>query len=476
MRAPSLSLLAACLVGLGCTVGPDFHRPATPADSAYAGSVPSETVVADGAAQRFVEAKSIPAHWWRMFGSPALDATVERALVGNPGLAASRAALRRSQDSLRAGYGVFLPQVDARAGASRQLSNTAPGVLPSSEFNLYTLSGTVSYGIDLWGGGRRQVEALGAAVDAQRYTLAAAYVMLTSNVVDALIAQAAYQAQIDVTKELLTLLQKQVATARSQASAGTAPYSNVLSLESQLASTRAQLPPLQAKIDETASLLAALSGLTPADWGQPSMQLTDLVLPRELPVTVPSRLVRQRPDVLVAEAVLHAANANIGVATAAMLPNLTLSGSYGVGATSGPAASFWSLAAGVTQPLFRGGTLDYQRRAAIDARDEAAANYRATVLAAFQQVVNALRGLEHDAESVDAQRAAVTAAEKAVRLIEANYRAGLVTYLPVLVADVQYQQAKSAYAQASAQRLQDTVALFVALGGGWWNDPEAVRE
>ena len=467
---------ATFVLAAGCAVGPDFHRPAAPTDQAYTSQPSTATRVADGQAQRFERGKPLQADWWQMLRCPELDAVVAQALARNPGLEAARATLRQNQDSLRAGYGVFFPQVDAHAGAGRELNNPSPGFFPSNTFNLFTLSGTVSYPLDIWGGERRQVEVLGAAVDAQRYSFAAAYVMLTSNVVDAVIAQAAYREEIDVTKATLALLKEQVRIAEAQATGGTLPYANVLSLQSQLASTEATLPPLEEKIDQAADLLAALSGLTPASYKVPSLPLSDFHLPEDLPVSVPSQLVRQRPDVLIAEAELHAANASIGVATAAMLPNLTLSGTLGANNTSlgnlfRPGSLFWSVGGGLTQPVFHGGALYYQRKAAIDARDAAAANYRQTVLGAFQQVADTLRALTHDADTLAAQTEAVETAEKAMRLMQANYQAGIATYLQVLIADEQYLQAKIGFVQAVAQRLQDTVALYVALGGGWNTKP-----
>jgi NodT family efflux transporter outer membrane factor (OMF) lipoprotein len=458
----------------GCAVGPDFQRPAAPGDVRYTPEAPQSTAAGEGHAQRFIAGQAVDARWWQLLRCPALDSIVGQALSGNQSLEASRATLRESQDSLRAGYGVFFPQVDARAGATRQLYNPAPGTLPSSTFNLFSLSGTVSYSLDVWGGQRRQVEALGAAVDVQRYALAAAYIMLTGNVVDAVIAQAAYGDELDATRATISVLQEQVRIARAQATGGTSPYSTVLTLQSQLASTEATLPPLEEKIDQAADLLAMLTGRTPASWKQPTLALSDLRLPDELPVSLPSQLVRQRPDVLVAEAQLHGANANIGVATAAMLPNVTLTGALGANGTSlgnvfASNSPFWSAGAGLVQPVFHGGALYYQRKAAIDARDAAAAEYRQTVLGAFQQVADTLRGLSHDADTLAAETEAVETAEKALRLVQANYQSGIATYLQVLVADGLYLQAKLGYVQAVAQRLQDTVALYVALGGGWWN-------
>jgi len=461
-------------------VGPNFDPPVAPGDRDYRREPVAQTGVADGVSQEFRYGQPVASEWWRSLHSPVLDAIVARALAANPGLEQARATLRQNQDSLRAGYGVFFPQVNASAGALREDFNPLPGVFPHGTYNLFTLSGTVSYTFDVWGGQRRQVEELRAAVDAQRYSLAGAYEMLAGNVVDALIAQVAYRAEMDATRATLVLLRQQVRIANAQATAGTAAYSTVLSLQSQVASTEATLPPLEQKFDQTDDLLAALSGTTPAAFSEPSLTIAEIHLPQDVPVTLPSRLVRQRPDILVAEAELHAANANIGVTTAAMLPNLTLSGDLGTNSTQlgnllGPASAFWSIGAGLTQPIFHGGTLYYQHRAAIDARDAAAASYRQTVLTAFQQVADTLLALGHDADALAAQTEAVDAASRALRLIQANYLSGIATYLQVLVADDQYLQAKIGYVQAVAQRLQDTVALFVALGGGWWNTPAATH-
>jgi NodT family efflux transporter outer membrane factor (OMF) lipoprotein len=471
-----LAVFASVLVSAGCAVGPDFHRPAAPTDRGYTPGTLTATASADGKSQRFDEARVVTARWWQILRCPALDTMVSQALAANPGVDAARATLRRAQDSLRAGYGAFFPQVDARAGASRERYNPAPGSIPSNTFSLFTLSGTVSYTIDIWGGTRRQTEVLGAAVDAQRYALAGTYLMLSSNVVDTAIAQAAYRAEIEATRATVALLREQVRIAKAQATGGTVPFANVLSLESQVAAIEATLPPLEQRIDQATDLLAALRGMTPANAAPSPAALADFRLPEDLPLSVPSQLVRQRPDVLIAEAELHAANATIGVATAAMLPSLTISAGYGAGATSlgdvfGPASVAWNLGGGLAQPIFHGGALYYQRKAAIDARDAAAADYRQTVLAAFEQVADTLRGLSHDADAINAQTEAVDTAEGALHLLQANYEAGIATYLQVLVADQQYLQAKIGYVEAVAQRLQDSVALYVALGGGWWNTP-----
>jgi len=297
---------------------------------------------------------------------------------------------------------------------------------------------------------------------------------LSANIANALIAQAAYRAEIEATEQLIELQKRQVQLAEVQAQAGTAPYSSVLTLQSQLASEKATVPQLQQRLDQTDDLLASLVGHTPADWKAPRIDFAEITLPSNLPVSLPSDLTRQRPDILEAEAALHAASANIGVATAAMLPSVTLSGTYGANNTSlgqltAANATFWGLEANATTPIFEGGTLWYKRKAAVDNYREAAALYQQTVLGAFAQVADTLRAVQHDAEILEAQDEAVEAAQKALHLVQANFQAGLANYSDVMIADAQYHQAKIADLQTIALRYQDTVALFVALGGGWWN-------
>ena len=477
--------LAAAALGLsGCAVGPDFVRPEAPGVTRYTPEpAPRTTVAAAGRAQTFTEGARIAADWWRLFGSAKLDAIVAQSLADNPTLQAAEASLRRSQDNLRAGYGVFFPSIDAGAGVGRERSNPAAlgSSQPASVFNLLTLSASVSYTLDVWGGNRRALEGLGAQVEADRVTVLGTYLMLSGNAVNAVIAQAAYRAQIQATRDLVTFEKQQIHVAEAQVQAGTVPQSNVLSLRSQLASTEAGLPALQLKVDQADHLLAVLAGRTPGEYAPVPVALGEISLPTDVPVTLPSELVRQRPDILLAEAQLHAANAQLGVATAAMLPSLTLSAGYGVasntpGTLLSATSSLWNVGAGITAPLFRGATTWYQRKAAIDAHEQATALYRQAVLAAFQQVADTLRALEHDAEALRAQQEAVDTAEEALKLVQFNYEAGIATYLQVLVADGQYLQTKQGYLQAVAQRLQDTVALYVALGGGWWNGTTAARQ
>jgi NodT family efflux transporter outer membrane factor (OMF) lipoprotein len=473
----SRCLAAALACGLGgCAVGPDFHRPAAPAVTHYGfGEDAAQTSAAEGVAQRFNPGANVAGDWWRLFNSTQLQAIVAEALANNPGLAATQASLRASEDSLRAGYGIFYPQVRADAAATRERLSPAQlnENVRASAFNLFTLSASASYALDIFGGDRRQLEGLAAQVDVQRATEHAAYIALLSNIVNTVVAEAAYRAEIDATRRLIELQREQVKLAQVQYASGTQPYSNVLSLQSQLDSYEATVPQLQQKLAQSDDLLATLVGHVPADWSPPEIGLKDLRLPRDLPVSLPSDLVRQRPDILIAEATAHAASANIGVATAALLPSVTLNGAYSMNgnATSSLLASggkAWSFGANLGQPLFEGGTLWFNRKAAVESYDEAMDLYRQTVLGAFEQVADALRALDHDAAALRAQDEALAAAREALHLVQVNYEAGLDTYLDVLTADALYHQAVINELEALALRYQDTVALYVALGGGWW--------
>ncbi len=468
--------LVSILSIMGCTAGPDFVRPEPPPVDRYTyREEPATTVPAEGQAQRFEKGAAVVADWWRLFNSSRLDDMIKEALANNQTLQAAQAGLRQSQDNLRAGYGVFYPQLDAGFNAARlKSSQVISGNISSSIFNLYTLTGAVSYALDVFGGNRRAVENLQAQVDFQRYTVLGTYLALTGNIVNTVIAAAAYRDQIEATEQIITAEKEQIRITEAQVEAGTAPYVNMLSIKTQMAATEATIPQLQQRLSQAEHLLATLAGRTPAEWAPSQLDLADITLPGDLPITLPSELVRQRPDILAVEAQLHGANAEIGVATAALYPSFTLSGTYGLNNTSmsdlfKSASSFWSLGANVAAPLFHGGALLSQRQAAIEGYQESLANYRQTVLSAFAQVADTLRALEHDAETLQSQSQALKAAEEALQLIQANYQAGIANYLQVLIANGQYHQAKIVYLQAVAQRFQDTVALFVALGGGWWN-------
>jgi NodT family efflux transporter outer membrane factor (OMF) lipoprotein len=475
-RSAGLAVILAMLEG--CAVGPNFVRPKPPDTDRYTRQPrPEPTVAADGQTQQFTPGAAIPADWWGLFKSAPLNALVRQAISNNPTLQAAEASLRQSQDNMRAGYGVFFPQIQGDLAASRQ--RTAPlqeGLqTPGTIFNLATASGSISYALDVFGGSRRNVESLRAQADSQRHETKAAYLTLSANVVNTSIARAAYRAEIRATEELIELERQQLYLTQAQVRAGTAPYSSVLSVRSLIAANQALLASLEQNVSQAEHLLATLEGMAPSKATLPDIDLVGLSLPVDLPVSLPSELVNQRPDILSAEAQMHAASAKIGVATANLFPSFSLNGTYGAASMgsfsvlSAASGRFWSLGPSASIPVFQGTTFWYGRRAAIDAYQQSQATYRQTVLGAFEQVADTLKALEHDAEALQAQVEARRAAGEALHLLQVNYRAGLAAYPDVLTADVQFHQATIAYLQAVAQRHQDTVALFVALGGGWWN-------
>jgi NodT family efflux transporter outer membrane factor (OMF) lipoprotein len=466
----------------GCMVGPDFHSPAAPQTQSYTHSpLPTKTVAIKqsgegGKAQQFVYGTDIPAQWWTLYQSPELDSLIRQGLANSPTLAAAQATLRQAQENLNASVGNLLfPAVNAQAGGQRTNSSTGTSDSTSTvPYNLYNASVSVSYLVDIFGGSRRQIEGLRAQVDNAQYELLAANLTLTSNIVTTAVTVASLEAQIQATRDLVTEEQKQLTIIQKQLKIGGASTANVLSQQTQVAQTMATLPPLEKSLAQSQHSLAVLVGELPSQSQMPKINLDKLILPEKLPLSLPSSLVQQRPDVQASQALLHAASAQIGVATANMLPQLTLSANYG---SSGSAPSdllkagsdIWGFAAQVAQPIFHGGALNAQRRAAIAAYDQANAQYRQTVLQAFQNVADALRAIQMDAETFKAQREAEIAARATLRVTKGQFIAGGASYLQLLSAQQQYQQARINRIQAQAARYTDTAALFQALGGGWWN-------
>ncbi len=466
----------------GCAVGPDYRQPEPPSVPAYTPeTLPTETAAAPGAepggtAQRFVLGQDIPEQWWNLFRSEALTALIRRALADNPTYAAAEAALRQAQEIRRAQAGTLFPAADANVSASRtRLSGASFGQTGTQTFNLFNASVNVSYALDLFGGVRRELEALQAQVDYQRFQREGVYLTLTSNIVTTVAKEAGLRAQILATRDILALQEKQLDAIENQLRFGSVSRSDLLAQRTEIAQTRATLPPLEKELAQTRHLLAVLAGRYPHEAAEfPAFDLASMQLPRELPVSLPSSLVRQRPDIRAAEELLHAANAQVGVATANLYPQLTLTGSYGsetdtIGSLFGSGTSVYNLGAGLLQPLFRGGALNAKRRAALAAHDQAAFQYRATVLQAFQNVADVLRALDADASTLKAQAEAAAAAQDALDLTRKQFQLGAVSYLSLLNAERQYQQVRIALVQAQAARFADTAALFQALGGGWWN-------
>ena len=468
----------------GCAVGPNFEKPKPPQVSGYSRDpLPGRTVasgVHGGEAQRFIKGVDIPGQWWTLFHSPPLNAIIERALAANPNLQAAQATLREAKAQLYAGEGALFPSVSANASTTRQkIAGAEFGVtseIPPFTFNSATVS--VSYLPDIWGGTRRQIESLTAQAEYERLELEASYLTLTSNVVTAAVQEASLRGQIAATQEIIDIETQELAGLRREFAIGAAADTAVLAQAATLAQARAQLPPLQKQLAQTRDQLTAYLGRFPSEELSETFDLASLQLPRTLPVSLPSKLVEQRPDIRAAEAQLHEDSAQIGVATANMLPQITLSASYGsaaAGALFGPGTAIWSLGAALAQPLFEGGKLYYQRRAAVAAYDAAAAQYRNTVITAFQNVADALRALQSDADAVNAQTAAERAAADSLAASRRQFRAGAINYLSLLTAEQTYQQARINLVQAKAGRYSDTAALFQALGGGWWNCTDVDR-
>jgi NodT family efflux transporter outer membrane factor (OMF) lipoprotein len=476
MAAVALLLLPV----FGCAVGSDFKPPPAPPVSGYTPEAkPVTTTSSDiggGAAQKFDVSRDIPAEWWKIFHSKELDGLLVEALRANPGLEAAQAALWQAKENLYAQAGKLLPTVDANSSAERQQfspaefgSSGAPSI-----FNLYQAAVNVSYAPDVFGGQRRQIEATAAQADYQRFELEATYLTLTSNVVTAVVQEASLRGQIEATLEIIKIETDQLQVVRQQFDVGAASRTDVLTQQSEVATEQATLPPLQKQLEQQRHVLLALIGRFPNETAREHLTLAALRLPTDLPVSLPSQLVEQRPDIRAAEAQMHQASAQIGVAIANRLPQFNLTGAYGTAALTtatmfSPATIIWSAAASGTQPIFHGFTLLHQQRAAEAGYEMAEAQYRNTVLQAFQNVADALRALQLDAATLKAQRAALAAASDTLNLGEGQYRLGAIAYLTLLNAQRSYQQARLAVVQAQAARYADTAALFQALGGGWWN-------
>ncbi len=473
----------------GCAVGPNFQRPPAPSVVGYTREpLLSQTASADvpgGEAQRLVQGLDIPQQWWTLFHSPELNALIEQALKANPDLRAAQAALRLAMENVYAQMGSYYPSVQAGFSPSRQKNavGTISPTLTSGEplFNLYTAQVSVGYTLDAFGGNRRQVESLKAQAESQRFQLEATYLTLTSNVVVAAVQEASLRAQIAATREVIKIETEVVEIFRRQYALGAIAMADVVAQEATLAQTQATLPSLQKQLVQQRDLLARLAGRFPSEEPAERFELSTLTLPQKLPVSLPSQLVEQRPDVRSAEAQLHAASAQVGVAMANMLPQITLSASAGsiatqIGQLFTPGTAFWSVGGSLTQTLFDGGTLLHRRRAADAALDQAGAQYRSAVLTAFQNVADTLRALQYDADAVQAQVAAERAAAESLRIVRRALELGSISYLSLLNAEQTYQQAVINLVQAQSNRYADTAALFQALGGGWWNRSSVASE
>ena len=461
--AVSLALAA------GCAVGPDFVAPATPAPSSYTAA--PVAVVTSGT--------DIPAMWWELFKSPELSRLVARALSNNPGVESAQAALKVARENAEAQRGAFFPQVSATTASSRQSSSTtlsSPLTDNRYIFNLHTAQLNIAYTPDVFGGNRRLLESQQAQADAQQFLYEATRLTLAANVVLAAVTEASIRGQIAAANDTLRAQQHQLLLLQRQRKLGAIGIADTAAQESLLAQTQGALLLLEKQLALQRNQLSTLLGQRPDEPLPEHFELADLVLPAALPLSLPSQLAGQRPDVRAALAQLQSASAQIGVAVAARLPAITLTAGAGssaltVGSLFGPGTGFWALGAGLAQPLFDGGTLLHRQRAAEATYEEARAQYRGVVVGAFQSVADALQALDHDTRMVDAAAQFEAAAARSLRAAQHRFDSGDTGLFEVLGAQLIESQAKSTAVQARASRYADTVALLQALGGGWWNQP-----
>jgi NodT family efflux transporter outer membrane factor (OMF) lipoprotein len=389
---------------------------------------------------------------------------------------AARATLAQAQQATVQAGGALYPQVDFGAGYSRQEFSFAQFGSPvkTPPFNLFALGPTVSYALDPFGGNRRRVEQEGALAEYAGYQLDAAYLTLTGNAVTQALNIASAREQVKAVEQIIADDEENLRLVQSALNGGEGTQLDVQTQMSQLQADRTLLPPIHQQISVARHALSILLGKLPAEWVPPDFDLSDFTLPSELPLTLPSDLVRQRPDIVASEAQLHSASAAIGVATAQLYPNIDLSASFTQAAlhTSSlfnGASSIWAIGAQLAAPIFHGGALRAQKRGAVDAFDAALANYKQTVLTGFGQVADVMQALAHDAQSLEEQRRALQSAEASLRLTRETHQVGNVGALQVLESQRLIEQARLGYVRAKAQRYLDTVQFLTAMGGGWWN-------
>jgi len=485
--ASGLIAVVALLISAGCADGPNFKRPAAPNVPGYTPGLPTTTSsspsVASGEAQTFAQGRDIPGDWWTLFHSKPLNDLIERSLKNNPDLKSAQAALLVARENTLAQRGAYYPSVSGSFSATRAKTSNELSPVPNAsvfEYSLFTPEVSVSFVPDVFGLNRRTVESLRAQQEQARFVLAATNITLSSNVAAAAIQEASLRAQIDATRQLIEINTNMLHILQKQFIAGYVGRLDVAAQEAQLAQVAATLPPLLKQLAQQRDLLAVLSGGFPNEDLVEKFELSSLQLPQELPLSLPSKLVEQRPDVLQAEENLHSASALIGVARANRVPSFNLTGDIGSMALAfadifKAGNGFRDVGASVTQPIFQGGTLMHRERAARAAYVQADEEYRSTVLTAFQNVADTLHALEQDADGLKAAVAARDAAKVTLDLTTRQMQAGYVSYLAPLSAEQAYQQAVINLVQAQSNRYADTAALFQALGGGWWNRPDVPK-
>jgi NodT family efflux transporter outer membrane factor (OMF) lipoprotein len=470
------------LLSAGCVVGPNFKKPAPPAVPNYTPTPLATTSdtpnVPGGEAQSFVDGRDIPGDWWSLFHSQPLNDLIEQALKANPDVKSAQTALLVARENVLAQRGYYYPNVTAGFSAARGRSSSEISPVTYSgalAYSLFTPQVSVSYTPDVFGLNRRTIESLKAQQEQARFALVATHITLSSNVALAAIQEASLRGQIGATNELISINKKILEILRTQRAKGYATDLDVAAQEAQLAQTVATLPPLLKQLAQQHDLLAVLAGEFPSQ-ETPKFELASLQLPRELPLTLPSQLVEQRPDVRQAEENLHSASALIGVARANRLPSFALTADAGtmtvIFSHMFDKGGFWDTAAGLTQPVFDGGTLKHRELAAKAAYTQAYEQYKSAVLTAFQNVADTLHAIRQDADGLKAASDAKAAAAVTLNITQKQLDSGYTNYLALLSAEQAYQQAVLNMVQAQLNRYADTAALFLALGGGWWNRPD----
>jgi NodT family efflux transporter outer membrane factor (OMF) lipoprotein len=487
-RLGKLSIFAFAISLTGCAVGPDFVHPAAPEVDRYTkeplAQHTSSSDAPDGQSQRLSSGRDIPQEWWTLFKSPRLNALMAQALQNNPNLQSALATLRANKEAVYAQEGKFFPLVQYNFNPTTNRTAAALAPIPSSNaniYNLYTNQVIVGYTFDVWGLNRRTVESLQALADTQRFQVEAAYLALTANVAVAVINEASLRGQIEATNQLISNNTKMLDILKRQFNTGYANRNDVALQEASLAQALATLPPLRKALQQNRDQISALAGVYTSQEPRETFRLDDLKLPLDLPVSLPSQLIEQRPDIRAAQEQLHSASAEVGVATANMLPSFTISANAGYMNTVltgllSPANAFWTVAGNATQTVFDGGTLLHTLWGAQATYDAAAWGYKGTVVGAVQNVTDSLRAIENDADALKAAQAYERAAKISFDLAQQQMQTGNANILFLLTAQQTYLQSVIQVVQARAARLSDTAALFQALGGGWWNRAEPPAE
>ncbi|MGN6277565.1 MAG: efflux transporter outer membrane subunit [Sphingomonas sp.] len=477
-RSLTAALVAATALA-GCTVGPNFERPAAPSTSAYTSPHDAMPKPAPGPGATLGAGPGLA--WWTAFDSPQMNALVDQAIAHNASLEASNATLAAAREQVAAARGKELPQVDANAGAHHEEANLAgfgfklgalPGLTSNPVFDLYSVGGGISYDLDLFGKQRRTVEQAAAQAEAQQRQTEAAHLALAGQVVNQVLTIAAIRERINTANTLLADDQRNVDLTQKRKDAGEGTLTEVLNAQSQFMADRSSIPQLEQQLDEARHLLATLIGIAPSELGATDFDLASFTLPQSIPVSMPSSLVHKRPDILQAEADLHAATAAVGVATADLYPDITLGGTYTQGSPSiGDLLSSkfrgFDLFAGLTAPIFHGGTLKAQKRAAVDNAKAADATYRQTVLDAFRQTADLLDAIKSDARSVANRQESVGVAQHSLQLSRRSFQVGNSGLLQILDSQRLYEQARMGLVDMRAQQFLNVARLYVATAGGW---------